>query len=216
MGETSLEGQGRRRPYLIGLTGNIATGKSTVARMLAEQGATVIDADRLAHQAMRRGTPVYRRIVETFGEEVLAPDGEVDRARLGRIVFADPEALRRLEAIVHPAVIAEVARRIAQADGDLVVVEAIKLIEAGMHRDLDALWVTTCPREEQVRRLMAERGMSRAEAERRVDAQPPQEEKVALADRVIDTSGSLEETRRQVLEAIRVAAVNPREGSETS
>ncbi len=189
---------GPRVRYLIGLTGNIATGKSTVARMLAELGATVIDADRVAHEVMRAGTPVHRAVVEAFGEGILRPDGEIDRARLGAIVFSDPQALARLEAIVHPAVGEEVARRIAAAPTPVVVVEAIKLIEAGMARICNSLWVTTCSPEEQVRRLMADRSLSREEAERRVNAQPPQEEKIARADVVIRTDGTIEETREQV------------------
>ncbi|HID89382.1 MAG TPA: dephospho-CoA kinase, partial [Anaerolineae bacterium] len=99
------------RKLLIGLTGNIATGKSTVARMLADLGATVIDADKVAHEVMRAGTPVHAAIVEAFGPQIVGPDGEIDRARLGAIVFADPEALARLEQIVHPVVAEEVARR---------------------------------------------------------------------------------------------------------
>ncbi len=194
---------GPRAPYLIGLTGNIATGKSTVARMLVELGATVIDADRVAHEVMRAGTPVHRAVVEAFGAGILRPDGEIDRARLGAIVFSDPQALAQLEAIVHPAVGEEVARRIAAAPTPVVVVEAIKLIEAGMARICNSLWVTTCSPEEQVRRLMADRGLSREEAERRVNAQPPQEEKIALADVVIHTDGTMEETREQVERAWR-------------
>ncbi|HHH42383.1 MAG TPA: dephospho-CoA kinase [Chloroflexi bacterium] len=186
------------RPILIGLTGNIATGKSTVAQMLGGLGATVIDADRVAHEVMRAGSPAYAAVVKAFGPGILGPEGEIDRARLGRIVFSDPDALARLEGLVHPAVIQEVARRIQGAPTPVVVVEAIKLIEAGMAEGCESVWVTTCPPEEQVRRLMIERGMSREEAERRVLAQPPQEEKLARADVVIDTSGSLSQTRSQV------------------
>jgi dephospho-CoA kinase len=186
---------------MIGLTGNIATGKSTVGRMLAALGATVIDADKVAHQVMRAGKPAHAAVVETFGERVVGPDGEIDRSRLGEIVFADPVALARLEALVHPATIAEVARRIAAAETRVVVVEAIKLIESGMADAYAYLWVTTCPAHEQVRRLMADRGMSRADAEQRVQAQPPQEEKIARADVVIDTGVDMEDTRRQVEQA---------------
>jgi len=183
---------------LIGLTGNIATGKSTVARMLARLGATVIDADAVAHEVMRPGTPVHAAVVAAFGRAVVGEDGEIDRARLGGLVFADPEALARLERIVHPAVIEEVGRRIAKSPTRVVVVEAIKLIEAGMADGCDSLWVTTCPPELQVRRLMADRGLSREEAELRVQAQSPQEEKIARADVVIYTGGTLTQTRVQV------------------
>jgi len=183
---------------LIGLTGNIATGKSEVGRMLTELGAQVIDADAVAHQVMSRGGPVYAAVVEAFGPDILRLDGEINRARLGAIVFADAEALRRLEAIVHPEVITRVDALVREASEPVVVIEAIKLIEAGMHRNCHALWVVTCSREQQIARLMRTRGLSEAEAVLRVDAQPPQAEKIALADVVIDNSHTLDETRRRV------------------
>ncbi len=188
---------------IVGLTGNISTGKSTVARMLAELGAETIDADKVAHEVMRAGTPVHAAIVEAFGREVLAPDGQIDRERLGKIVFAGPAALARLEAVVHPATLEAVARRIAATESDVVVVEAIKLIEAGMADAYDSLWVTTCRPEQQVERIVATRGLSRVEAMQRVRAQPSQAEKIARADVVIDTSGTLAQTRQQVQEAWR-------------
>lgn len=128
----------------------------------------------------------------------MAADGSIDRRRLGAIVFRDPAALRRLEAAVHPATIAEVARRIDRAGEPLVVVEAIKLIEAGMHRGYDALWVVTAPRQVQIARLVAGRGLTEAEAAQRVDAQPPQEEKAARADLVLVNDGDLEALREKV------------------
>lgn len=197
--------------YIIGLTGNIATGKSVVAAMLAELGALVIDADALAHEVMKAGTSTWQRVVDEFGVDILQPDGEINRARLGAQVFAEPEALKRLEAIVHPAVIAESQRLLLQWQNEpgtsasghtgrkVAVLEAIKLIESGMHRQCDELWVVTCPYEQQVQRLMENRGLGRAEAELRIHAQPPQEEKIAIADVVIDNSGDLEHTRAQVL-----------------
>ncbi len=194
---------GRVKPFLIGLTGNIATGKSEVAALLAELGAQVIDADRVAHQVMQPGGPAYNAVIEAFGRGILAADGTIDRARLGAIVFRDPAALHRLEAAVHPATIAEIDRRIATATAPVVVVEAIKLIEAGMHRAYDALWVVTAPRPIQIARLMATRGLSETEAALRVDAQPPQEEKVALADVVIVNDGSREQLRGRVEAAWR-------------
>jgi len=173
----NLESEQRdgKRPMLIGLTGNIATGKSVVARMLAELGAHVIDADRVAHEVMTPGGPAYDAVASTFGPAILAPDGSIDRGELGAIVFRDPNALQRLETAVHPATIAEVTRRITEASEPVVVVEAIKLIEAGMHRGYDALWVVT-----------------------RVDSQPPQEEKVAVADLVITNDGDLDALREKV------------------
>lgn len=186
------------RPILIGLTGNIATGKSVVAQMLSELGARVIDADKVAHEVMAPGAPAYEAVVDAFGPAVLAPDGTIDRAKLGGIVFRDPEALQRLEAAVHPATIAEVTLRILQATEPVVVVEAIKLIEAGLHRGYDALWVVTAPRRLQIERLVNERGLTEEEAALRVDAQPPQEEKVAVADLVLVNDGSLEALREKV------------------
>lgn len=200
-----------RSLYVIGLTGNIATGKSVVAAMLAQLGAQVMDADALAHDIMKAGTPIWQSVVDEFGPDILQRNGEIDRARLGAQVFADAEALARLEAIVHPAVIAESERLLQElqngatlsapgsADPKVVVLEAIKLIEAGMHRRCDELWVVTCAREQQVERLMESRGLSVAEAELRITAQPPQAEKVAVADVVIDNSGDLEQTRAQVV-----------------
>ena len=186
------------RPLLIGLTGNIGTGKSIVARVLAELGAETIDADMVAHEVMRAGTPVHAAVVETFGLEVLGPDGEIDRARLGSRVFADAAALARLEVIVHPATLEAITQRVAAATATVVVVEAIKLIEAGMADGCDSVWVTTCRPEQQTQRIMSERGASQAEAEQRVRAQPPQEEKIECADVIIDTSGTLSWTREQV------------------
>ena len=186
------------KKYLIGLTGNIATGKSAVLRMLKRLGAKVIDADALVYQLMAKGTPVWQAILDEFGEGILGPEGEIDRGKLGAIVFADAEVLKRLEAIVHPAVTARVDELIRQATEPVVVVEAIKLIEAGWHRTCDALWVVTCSREQQLERLMRTRKLSREEALLRIEAQPPQEDKIALADVVIDNSGSLKETREQV------------------
>ncbi len=186
---------------VIGLTGNIACGKSTVAKMLEALGACVIDADRLAHEAMRPGTAVYRAIVERFGEGILAGNGEIDRRALGAIVFRDAEALADLERIVHPAVIAETLRRLGACERPVAVVEAIKLLEAEMHRHCHTVWVVTCSREVQLARLMTTRGLSAEEAEVRIAAQPPQALKVARADVVIENSGPLEETWRQVVRA---------------
>ncbi len=185
-------------PYRIGLTGNIATGKTTVARILHALGAEHIDADRVAHAVMAPGGPAYEAVVADFGEKILADDGAIDRQALGAIVFNDAEALARLEADVHPPTIAEVNRRIARSDAPVVVVEAIKLLESGMAEQYDAVWVTTCPRQEQMRRLIEGRDMAQSEAARRVDAQSPPAEKLARADVVIDTGGTLAETRAQV------------------
>ena len=185
-------------PLRIGLTGNIACGKSTVGKLLMARGADYIDADRLVHALLEPGTPENDRIVARFGPEVRAADGRIDRPRLGGIVFADPAALRDLEAILHPGVRAEIRRRMAASTAPIVVVDAIKLFEGGLAREMDVNWVVTCPRSEQVRRLMAERGMTEAQAEARIAAQGSQEEKVRQATVVIDNGGTLDETERQV------------------
>ncbi|MFQ5812073.1 MAG: dephospho-CoA kinase [Anaerolineae bacterium] len=184
--------------YIIGLTGNIATGKSVVSRMLERLGARAIDADALAHEVMEKGTPVWQAVVQEFGEDILGRNGSINRKKLGSIVFADEAALRRLEAIVHPVVIARTKKLIESSQEPVVVVEAIKLIKAGMHRTYDALWVVTCRQEQQLARLVEQRGLTEEEARQRIEAQPPQEAKLALADVVIDNHGSLDETWRQV------------------
>ena len=196
----NLEGAQRdgKRPMLIGLTGNIATGKSMVARMLAELGAHVIDADRIAHEVMAPNGPAYDAVVSAFGPSILAPDGTLDRGKLGEIVFRDQSALQRLEAAVHPATIAKVTQLITEASKPVVVVEAIKLIEAGMHRGYDALWVVTAPRSLQIARLVSTRGLTVKAAALRVDSQPPQEKKAAVADLVIVNDGDLATLREKV------------------
>ena len=190
--------------YLIGLTGNIATGKSLVARMLSDLGAHVIDADALVHELQRKGTPVWARIVGKFGEEILRADGEIDRARLGALVFSDPEALHRLESIVHPAVGAEIEHQLSDlgppaSSFRVIVIEAIKLIEAGLNKRCNALWVVTSRPEVQLKRLMRTRGLSEADAQVRIAAQPPQSEKVALADVLIENDTTVGNLRTQVI-----------------
>ena len=184
--------------YIIGLTGNIATGKSIVSGMLERLGAKAIDADALVHELMEKGTPVWQAIVQEFGQGILCSDRSINRKKLGNVVFADEAALRRLEALVHPAVIARTQALIEGSQEPVVVVEAIKLIEAGMDKTCDALWVTTCSKEQQLARLVGQRDLTEEEARQRIKAQPPQEAKLASADVVIDNSGSLDETWQQV------------------
>lgn len=192
--------------YLIGLTGNIATGKSTVANMLRDLGATVINADALTHELQRKGTPAYAAIITAFGGTVLSAAGEIDRQALGSIAFSDPEKLKQLEAIMHPAVAVESQRRIAAALTPIVVYEAIKLIEAGRASMCDAIWVVTARYEVQLERLTRDRKMSAAAARTRIEAQPPQSEKIKWASVVIDNSGSIGDTRRQVEAAFQAIA----------
>lgn len=183
--------------YVIGITGNIGTGKSTVLRMLEKLGAKAIDADELVHRVMAKGTPVWEAIAEAFGKEMLGRDGEIDRERLGTIVFSDPGALKRLEGIVHPAVERLIWEIAEEAQEPVVVIEAIKLIEAGAQRRCDALWVVTCRPEQQWERLSAQ-GLSEEQIRKRMEAQGPASAKIELADLIIDNSGSREETWAQV------------------
>lgn len=184
--------------YVIALTGNIGTGKSVVRKMLEHLGAFSIDADALSHQALAKGGPAYAAVVKTFGEWILTPEGEVNRARLGRLVFADPEALARLEAIIHPFVRQAVDILIKRAKAPVAVIEAIKIIESGTAQDCDALWVVHVPEAVQELRLVEKRKLSAAEARQRIAAQPPQAEKLKAATLVIDNSGSFEDTWTQV------------------
>lgn len=187
---------------LIGLTGNIATGKSAVAQRLRELGATVIDADQLVRVVVQKGQPALDEIVRTFGPQVLLADGELDRKVLGQVVFNDAQKLKQLEQITHPAVHVEIQRQLDELPPDSVaVIEVIKLIESGWADRCDSVWVTDCPPEDQVNRLMRSRGMSEAEAHARVAAQNPQAEKLARANVIIDTSGTFAQTRKQVTQA---------------
>src|SRR3972149_11109035 len=154
--------------YLIGLTGNIAAGKSTVGQMLRELGAAVIDADALTHELQRKGTPTYAAIIAAFGESILAESGEIDRSALGAIVFASPDRLRTLEQIMHPAVAIESQYRILAAPENIVVYEAVKLIEAGRAAMCDAIWVVIAQPDVQLKRLMRDRHLSEADARQRL------------------------------------------------
>jgi len=187
-----------RRKHVIGLTGNIATGKSTVVEMLTDLGAEAIDGDRIVHELMGPGSPLADAIRARFGDGTVNPDGSINRPALGAIVFSDPEKLRELEALTWPPVVARKRAAIYEPGPDVLVLDAIKLFESGMAEDCNEVWVVTAPRERQIERIMTRNKVDRAEAERRIDAQPPQEEKVARADLVIDNGGSLEDTRRQV------------------
>ncbi|MDH3676502.1 MAG: dephospho-CoA kinase [Anaerolineae bacterium] len=179
---------------VIGLTGNIATGKSIVLRMLQELGATVIDADKLVHLLMRQATPVYQAIVKEFGPQVLEKNGQISRARLGTIVFSDPTRLARLEAITHPPVRKVILRRIEESPTPVVAIEAIKLFESGLSEYCQSNWVIVAKPELQLKRLVERRRMSPELAKQRIRAQGAQHKKAAKADIVIDNSGSLVKT----------------------
>ncbi len=185
--------------FVVGLTGNIATGKSVVRRMLEHLGAYGIDADVLAHRAIAKGSPGYRPMVETFGSWVLDPNGVINRSRLGRLVFADRQALEQLEAIVHPLVKQAIDLLISYAYQKIIVIEAIKLLESNLSTACDSVWVTYAPLEVQLARLVQNRGMNEQYARQRIEAQPSQQEKVAVAQVVINNNDSLKETWQQVL-----------------
>ena len=184
--------------YVIGLTGNIATGKSVVRKMLEHLGAYTIDADSLAHRTYAKGAPGYQPVLDTFGQWVLGPDGEVDRSKLGRLAFSDSEAMRQLEKIVHPLVEQAVDILVRRASQNVVAIEAIKLLEGGLRSQVDTIWVVYAPEEVQVERLMRKRGFGREEALARVRSQPPQEQKIAAAKVVLRNTGSYEDLWKQV------------------
>ncbi|MDZ4159258.1 MAG: dephospho-CoA kinase, partial [Anaerolineaceae bacterium] len=186
--------------FIIGLTGNIATGKSVVRRMLEHLGAYGIDADALAHRAITRGAPGYKPVLEMFGRWLLNPDGEINRSRLAEVVFKDKEALAALEGIIHPLVIQAVDLFVQRASQQIVVIEAIKLLESDLRPACNSIWVTYAPSDVQLERLIRLRGMSLTEARQRIESQPPQEEKAARADVVIKNISSFTETWRQVAE----------------
>jgi dephospho-CoA kinase len=185
----------------LGLTGGIASGKSAVATMLRELGFAVLDADSLAHRLIEPGQSAYHDVLQEFGPAVVALDGRVDRAKLSAIVFADRARLDRLNAIVHPRVAEVILHQFDEwqhsGTRDAAFVEAALLIESGIHKKLDGLVVAWCSPDQQLQRLVA-RGISEAEARRRIAAQLPVEEKLRLATEKIDCSGHLTETRRQV------------------
>ena len=184
---------------LVGLTGGIGSGKSTVARILGEHGAVILDADVFARDAVRSGTDAFAAVVERFGADLVGPDGELERSKLASIVFADPVALADLEAIVHPEVRRMIADGIqAELDADHVVVLVNPLlIEMGAHRDCDVVVVVSTEPETQVTRTVA-RGMDEADVRARIAAQLPIEERARAADVLLDNEGSLEDLEREV------------------
>jgi dephospho-CoA kinase len=190
--------------YVIGLTGNIATGKSVVRKMLEHLGAYGIDADALSHRAMGRSAPGYQKIIDTFGKWIVAPDGQIDRTKLGRMVFPDPEAMKMLEDIIHPLVRDAIDVLVRRSKQKVVVIEAIKLLEGDLYTYCDSIWVTDAPQDTQTLRLMKKRGMTAETAWERIHAQGPATEKLAKADVVIKNDKSFEATWKQVAAAWQV------------
>ena len=195
---------------VAGLTGGIATGKSTVAAIFQQAGARLIDADRIARDAVRRGAPAYAEILAHFGAGILLPGGAIDRKRLAAIIFSNPAQQRLLEGIVHPRVMEETTRQLErirqEQPGATVILDVPLLFESGMDCGLEEVIVVYAPEAVQIRRLMARDGLTEAEARARIRAQMPIESKKARATRVIDNSGDLENTRAQTMEVYRQLA----------
>lgn len=187
--------------YVIGLTGNIATGKSVVRKMLEHLGAFGIDADEVAHRAMSRGGPAYEEVIRLFGEWILDSEGEINRKALGRLAFADAKLLDQLEEIMHPLVIQAVDLLIERSQSPVVVLEAIKLFESGLADACDTIWVVDCTPDVQIDRLVRKRGLSETTARQRIAVQPAQKGKLARAKVVIQNSKSFEDTWNQVQNA---------------
>lgn len=188
---------------LIGLTGGIGSGKSSVSRMLASYGARIIDADQITHELERRGQPIWRAIYDTFGWAVLQADGEVDRKKLGHWVFSDPASRDKLNAIVHPAVRAEIRRQCQQAEASgvrVAILDVPLLIEGGLYRMVDEVWVVYARPEDQARRIQSRDGVGEESAWQRIGAQMPLKEKLGYADRVIDNTGGLDRLESVVRE----------------
>jgi len=187
--------------YVIGLTGGIGSGKSTLAEVLKEKGVVILNADHMGHEVYRPGRPGWREIVDAFGREVVAADGTIDRKRLGTIVFSDPEALKRLNAITHPRMkelVRERLRELEKAGVDMVVLEAALLFEAGWDSLTDEVWITVAPPDVAAQRAAQRSGISVAEARARIKAQMSDEERVRRSHVVIRTDCDLEETRAQI------------------
>ncbi len=185
--------------HIIGLTGGIASGKSTVANYLQQQDIPVIDCDLLARQAVIRGKPSYYKIVNTFGEAILLPNGEIDRAKLGDIVFGDQERRLQLEEIVHKQVVTEVKQRLAAYNNrEIVVVDIPLLFEAKLEYLVDEIWVVYCRLEQQLERLQQRNSLTLAAAKARISSQIPLSEKRPLADLVLDNCGTVQELFKQI------------------
>jgi len=187
--------------YVIGLTGNIGTGKSVVRRMLEHLGAYGIDADAISHRAISRDAPCFEAILQAFGSFILSPEGQIDRKKLAKIVFNDEEALAKLESIVHPLVEQAVDIIVRRTTQKVIVIEAIKLLESNLAAQCDAIWVVYSNPEVQLSRLMHNRNMSESDARQRMEAQVPQESRLANASVVIKNNSSFDDTWKQVTTA---------------
>ena len=184
--------------YIIGLTGNIATGKSVVRRMLEHLGAYTIDADALSHRAIAKGAPGYQPVIDEFGKWILDKNGEINRSKLGSVVFRDPAALAELEGIIHPLVGQAITVLVKRASQPIAVVEAIKLLESELRKVCDSVWVTYAPEEVQIERLIRKRSLTREDAQQRISLQAAQGEKIAAANVVIRNTSSYDDLWKQI------------------
>lgn len=187
---------------VIGLTGNIACGKSTVSNILRELGAYIVDADIVAREVVRKGEVAWQMIMDHFGPGYIGEDGELNRKKLGSLVFSDAQALEELNTIVHPIIVHMIDRDIQELRRKdthrIVVIDAALLIETGCHRTVDEIWLVTIPYEIQLERLMRRDGLTEQQARQRIDCQMPQDEKAEYADVLIDNSKDIEYTKRQI------------------
>lgn len=184
--------------YVIGLTGNIAVGKSTIRQMLQHLGAYTVDADSMGHQAMSPGAPAYKPVIETFGKMIVGSDGRINRTALGNIVFSNPEALKKLESITHPIIRKAIDTLISRSKQRVVVIEAIKLLEGDLKDAVDTVWVVNSTPQTQYRRLISKRKMSENDAKQRILSQTKQANKLQQANVVIQNNGNIEDTWKQV------------------
>lgn len=184
--------------FILGVTGNIATGKSTVVKMLVEKGAYHIDSDVVYHELIAPGQPLLAKLVDHFGDSILAKDGSLDRKALGAIVFSDAGKLQELDTLTHPVIVAEVDRRAFAIEDGVVILDAVKLIESGHYEVCDAVWLVTAPENLQVERVVARNKVDETEARRRVTAQAPLGPKRDVADLEIVNDGSIEKLRERV------------------
>lgn len=192
----------KKNKFILGVTGNLGCGKSTAAEMFKTKDAQVIDADILAHKLYRAGSGIYRKIKKAFGRGIIKPGNRIDRVKLAKIVFADKKALTLLNNIVHPELIREIKRRIRNSDKKIIILDAALIIEAGLKKMVDRLVVVTAKRNQQILRGQKSLGLNRGEVVRIIKSQVSQKAKSRFADFIIDNSGSIEKTRKQVL-AIR-------------
>lgn len=188
----------------VGLTGSIAVGKSFVCEVLREQGFAVLDADRTAREVVAKGSPGLAAVVREFGNDILTPSGDMDRKKVGSIVFADEEKRQKLNSIIHPLVIEAQDEWIRQQTADVAIIDAALMIESGGYKRFDKLIVVWCENDIQLQRLMARDGIDKAAAKQRIASQMPQDEKKAFADYLINTSKGFEDTRRQVVDLSNV------------